>query len=79
MREPTNHNQLTGGERILSLIVSVYAATLIDKVGRRKLFLISTTGKFSPTAILLHKLIIHRYGRQLHLLDHHLRHLRELG
>ncbi|KAF2627759.1 hexose transporter-like protein [Macroventuria anomochaeta] len=35
---------LTGGERILQLGVSVYAATLIDKVGRRKLFLIATSG-----------------------------------
>ncbi|EUC31660.1 hypothetical protein COCCADRAFT_100746 [Bipolaris zeicola 26-R-13] len=35
---------LTGGERILSLIVSTYAATLIDKVGRRPLFLGATTG-----------------------------------
>jgi hypothetical protein len=36
--------QLSGGERVLYLLVSVYAATLIDKVGRRKLFLIATTG-----------------------------------
>jgi MFS family permease len=36
--------QLTGGERILQLCVSLYAATLIDKVGRRKLFLIATSG-----------------------------------
>ncbi|KAJ4382711.1 hypothetical protein N0V86_001933 [Didymella sp. IMI 355093] len=35
---------LTGGERILQLGVSLYAATLIDKVGRRKLFLIATSG-----------------------------------
>jgi sugar porter (SP) family MFS transporter len=35
---------LTGGEKILALIVSLSAATMIDKVGRRKLFLISTVG-----------------------------------
>ncbi|KAI4607581.1 uncharacterized protein J4E88_008198 [Alternaria novae-zelandiae] len=43
----TSENQkmgLTGGERILALCVSVYAATLIDKVGRRPLFLGATTG-----------------------------------
>lgn len=37
---------LSGGERVLSLCVALYSATLIDKVGRRKLFLISTTGMF---------------------------------
>lgn len=39
--------QLSTGERFLALIVSAYSATLIDKVGRRKLFLIAATGKFS--------------------------------
>lgn len=32
------------GQTSLSLIVSIYAATLVDKVGRRRLFLIGTTG-----------------------------------
>ena len=36
--------QLSGGERILYLSVSLYAATLIDKVGRRPLFLTATAG-----------------------------------
>ncbi|KAF1849160.1 hexose transporter-like protein [Cucurbitaria berberidis CBS 394.84] len=43
----TNQSQkmaLSGGERILYLAVSIYAATLIDKVGRRPLFLIATVG-----------------------------------
>ncbi|KAF9699663.1 hypothetical protein EKO04_002597 [Ascochyta lentis] len=43
----TNQNQkmaLSGAERVLYLGVALYAATLIDKIGRRKLFLISTTG-----------------------------------
>jgi MFS family permease len=35
---------LAAGERVLALIVSTYAATLIDKVGRRPLFLGSTFG-----------------------------------
>lgn len=35
---------LSGGERVLYLAISVYAATLIDKVGRRPLFLWATTG-----------------------------------
>jgi hypothetical protein len=35
---------LSAGERVLALIVSTYAATLIDKVGRRPLFLGSTFG-----------------------------------
>lgn len=35
---------LTGGNTILSLLVSVYASTLIDKVGRRPLFLLGTAG-----------------------------------
>lgn len=35
---------LSGGERVLYLAISVYAATLIDKVGRRPLFLYATTG-----------------------------------
>lgn len=38
--------QLSGAERVLYLGVALYAATLIDKVGRRKLFLISTTGTY---------------------------------
>ncbi|KAJ4344164.1 hypothetical protein N0V95_006279 [Ascochyta clinopodiicola] len=43
----TNQNQkmaLSGAERFLYLGVALYAATLIDKVGRRKLFLIATSG-----------------------------------
>jgi len=35
---------LSGGERLLYLVVSVYAASLIDKVGRRPLFLGATVG-----------------------------------
>ena len=35
---------LNGGQTLLSLIVSVSCAFLIDRVGRRPLFLISTTG-----------------------------------
>lgn len=43
----TDQNQkmgLTGGERILYLSVSIYASTLIDKVGRRPFFLGGTLG-----------------------------------
>ncbi|UPX11312.1 uncharacterized protein EKO05_0001922 [Ascochyta rabiei] len=43
----TNQNQkmaLSGAERVLYLGVALYAATLVDRVGRRKLFLISTSG-----------------------------------
>jgi len=43
----TDQNQkmgLSGGERILYLAVAVYSATLIDKVGRRPLFLSATAG-----------------------------------
>jgi sugar porter (SP) family MFS transporter len=35
---------LNGGQTLLSLIVSLVAATLVDRVGRRPLFLISLTG-----------------------------------
>ncbi|KAJ4322026.1 hypothetical protein N0V94_002605 [Neodidymelliopsis sp. IMI 364377] len=35
---------LSSSERVLYLGVSIYAATLIDKVGRRKLFLAATSG-----------------------------------
>ncbi|RDL38880.1 putative Lactose permease [Venustampulla echinocandica] len=35
---------LNGGQTLLSLIVSVTASTLVDKVGRRPLFLTATTG-----------------------------------
>jgi len=35
---------LSAGERVLYLLVALYAATFIDKVGRRPLFLTSTTG-----------------------------------
>ncbi|EAT89950.1 hypothetical protein HBI56_034040 [Parastagonospora nodorum] len=35
---------LSAGERVLALLVSVYAATFIDKVGRRPLFLTATAG-----------------------------------
>ena len=36
---------LNGGQTLLSLIVSVGCAFLIDRVGRRPLFLAATTGK----------------------------------
>jgi MFS family permease len=35
---------LSAGERVLYLAVSLYAATFIDKVGRRPLFLTATAG-----------------------------------
>jgi len=35
---------LSGAERILYLGVALYSATLIDKVGRRRLFLVATVG-----------------------------------
>jgi MFS family permease len=35
---------LSGAERVLYLGVALYSATLIDKVGRRRLFLIATSG-----------------------------------
>lgn len=43
----TDQNQkmgMTGGKTILDLTVAVYAATLVDKVGRRPLFLFGTAG-----------------------------------
>ena len=43
----TSQNQkipLDGGRTLLSLIVSVLAAMLVDRVGRRPLFLVSTAG-----------------------------------
>jgi MFS family permease len=39
--------QLNGGSTILSLIVSVSAAMVIDRFGRRKLFLTATIGMLS--------------------------------
>ncbi|KAF4629697.1 hypothetical protein G7Y89_g8448 [Cudoniella acicularis] len=38
---------LNGGQTLLALIVSVFCAMLVDRVGRRPLFLVSTTGKFA--------------------------------
>lgn len=38
--------QLNGGQTLLSLIVSVSCAFLVDRVGRRPLFLAATTGMF---------------------------------
>jgi len=38
--------QLNGGQTLLSLIVSVSCAFLVDRVGRRPLFLVATTGMF---------------------------------
>lgn len=38
--------QLSGGQTILSLIVSVSMAMLVDKFGRRPMFLLSTGGMF---------------------------------
>jgi len=37
--------QLNGGSTILSLLVSVGSAFLIDRVGRRPLFLTATAGE----------------------------------
>jgi MFS family permease len=45
----TDQNQkipLNGGQTLLSLIVSVSCAFLVDRVGRRPLFLTATTGMF---------------------------------
>lgn len=39
--------QLNGGQTLLSLVVSVFCAMLVDRVGRRPLFLTSTVGKKS--------------------------------
>jgi hypothetical protein len=40
--------QLNGGQTLLSLIVSVGCAFLVDRVGRRPLFLTATVGAWPP-------------------------------
>lgn len=43
-RMVADHAQLNGGQTMLALFVSVGCAFLIDRVGRRPLFLLSTSG-----------------------------------
>lgn len=43
MRDPTTTFEISGSLNILSLVVSVSCAFLVDRVGRRPLFLMSTT------------------------------------
>ncbi|KAI0596648.1 sugar transporter [Biscogniauxia sp. FL1348] len=44
--DPNSKFGLSGGQTILSLIVSVTMASLVDKWGRRPMFLVSTAGMF---------------------------------
>ncbi|KAH7361146.1 hexose transporter protein [Pyrenochaeta sp. MPI-SDFR-AT-0127] len=44
IKDPNQKMGLSAGERVLYLGISLYAATLIDKVGRRPLFLSATAG-----------------------------------